>query len=288
MKKNEWKRLIGITVAAALSAGLLLTGCAKEEEAVVPEPPAGDEQIDMTILEQDGQETADAADAGKDEAVTDGTGTDATAADGAADETGKDVAAAEDAGTAEDEASADKGSAGQIPPYEYPGPELFYTILYQYLIDEYGPNYPDADVCIPCPVIVALDESNKEDILVYGDFWVLKYDLDGDTLMNTSGGSYPGVIHLKSSDTAGYEVTGMEVVADGSDFTPSAKKIFGKYYDEFTKINSDEKLREETRAQIIANYVAANDLSIKAYQDYGWDPVPLPEENIDSFYSILN
>ena len=80
----------------------------------------------------------------------------------------------------------------------------------------------------------------------------------------------------------------MEVAADGSDFDESAKKIFGKHYDEFVKVNSDDKTREETRAQIIANYVAANNLSITAYQDYGWDPVPLPEENIDSFYSILD
>ena len=80
----------------------------------------------------------------------------------------------------------------------------------------------------------------------------------------------------------------MDVVNDGTDFDESAKKIFGDNYDAFTKDGSDEKLREKTRAQIIANYVAANNLNITAYQDYGWDPVTLPEENIDSFYSDLN
>ena len=29
---------------------------------------------------------------------------------------------------------------------------------------------------------------------------------------------------------------------------------------------------------IIANYVAANNPLITQYQDYGWEPVPLPEE----------
>ncbi len=180
-------------------------------------------------------------------------------------------------------------TTAELPAYEYPGPEAFYTVLYGYLIDTYASQYPEAQVCIPCPVIVAEDESDKSDIRVYADFWVLNYDLNGDILENTSGGSYPGVMHLKSVDTAaGYEVTSMEVVEDGSGFTESAKKIFGDYYDAFTKVQSDDKLREETRAQIIANYVAANNLNITAYQDYGWDPVTLPEENIDSFYSILN
>ncbi len=49
-----------------------------------------------------------------------------------------------------------------------------------------------------------------------------------------------------------------------------------------------ENATEKTRAQIVANYVAANNLSVTAIQDYGWDPQTLPEENIDSFYSTLD
>ena len=177
--------------------------------------------------------------------------------------------------------------SGELPAYEYPGPELFYTVLYDYLIDEYAKNYPAADVTIPCPVIVSEDESDRSDIRVYGNFWIFNYDKNGNTLECASGGSYPGCIHVKTTDE-GYEVTSMEVVEDGSGFTESAKKIFGKEYDAFMKDGEDEKLREETRAQIIANYVAANNLDITAYQDYGWDPVSLPEENIDSFYSVLD
>ena len=79
----------------------------------------------------------------------------------------------------------------------------------------------------------------------------------------------------------------MEVCEDGSDFDPSAKKIFGDKYDAFMKMYSDSEAKEVTRAQIIANYVAANNLDITEYKDYGWDPVKLPEENIDTFYSDL-
>ena len=175
---------------------------------------------------------------------------------------------------------------GTLPAYDYPGPELFYSVLYNYMTEELGKNYEKAQVCIPCPVIIKEDESDKSDIRVYGNFWIFNYDLKGDILENTSGGSYPGCIHVKSTDE-GYEVTSMDIVEDGSDFNPSAKKIFGENYDLFMKDGEDEALREKTRAQIIANYVAANDLNITAYQDYGWDPVTLPEENIDTFYSDL-
>ena len=182
------------------------------------------------------------------------------------------------------------GSAsGALPAYEYPGPESFYTVLYKYLIDELSPHYDKAQVSIPCPVIIAEDESDKQDIRVYGNFWLFNYDLNGDILECVSGGSYPGCVHLKIVDTAdGYEVTQMEVAEDGGGYTESAKRIFGEHYDTFVKDGEDEKKREELRAQIIANYAAANDLSIRAFKDYGWDPVELPKENIDSFYSILN
>ena len=180
-----------------------------------------------------------------------------------------------------------KHITGILPAYEYPGPELFYSVLYQYMIDNLVSVYSDREVNIPCPLILAIDESDKDDIKVYGDFWMFNYYLDGDIMKTSSGGSYPGCIHVKST-ADGYEVTGMDMVGDGSQYMPTAKKIFGEKYDEFHKIARDEDGREKIRAQIVANYVAANGLTVTAYQDYGWDPVPLPEENIDSFYSDLD
>ena len=182
-----------------------------------------------------------------------------------------------------------KSNESSLPAYEYPGPEQFYTVVYQYIIDEFGSMYLPGDVCIPCPIEVYLDESDKSDIKLYGDFWVFNYTLstDGETLMTVSGGSHPGLMHLALADVGGYEVTGFDAVEDGSNFTPTAKKIFGDYYDAFIKVNSDQDKREEIRAQIISNYAAANDLPITGYQDYGWEKKALPTENIDSFYSDM-
>ena len=57
---------------------------------------------------------------------------------------------------------------------------------------------------------------------------MFNYDLNGDTLECKSGGSYPGCIHVKDvlDDPRGYVVTDFEIVGDGSDFAPTAKKIF--------------------------------------------------------------
>ena len=187
--------------------------------------------------------------------------------------------------TGDDE--SEKDDADVLPDYEYPGPESFFTELYDY-VEDFNKDYDEADVSIPCVRILEMDESDNSDIKVYGEFDIYNYDLDGDTLSCVSGGNYPGLIHVAMDDEGDYEVTGFDVVLDGDQFDASAKEIFGDKYDAFIKMNSDQDDRENVRAQIISNYVFANNLDIKYYQDYGWDKVELPEQNIDSFYSTLH
>ena len=163
---------------------------------------------------------------------------------------------------------------GVLPAYKYPGDDKLMAAVYEYIAEECSKDYEKADVSIPVVNLVDTDDSDPEDIKVWGDFWINNYKLEGDTLMTQSGGSYPGCIHLKKSGDD-YEVTEMEVVGDGSEYLPTARKIFGNRFDDLTKVMDDEK-REEIRGQIIADYVKANDLKITKYQDFGWDPVDLP------------
>lgn len=263
MKNNRKRTIVALTIAAALTC----SACAGNNT----------QQSDTSNVDSTAQ-TIDANTAiAQSTAQADSTDTASST---------EEMSDAADNNTATTATGTSSATGEALPPYEYPGPELFYSVLYSYLIDELSPYYSEADVCIPCPVIVHVDEEDNNDIKVYGNFWIFNYDLNGDILENTSGGSYPGCIHLKSTDE-GYEVISMEVVEDGSNYTESAKEIFGEYYDAFEKATSDAEQTQDIRAQIIANYVAANNLSITAYQDYGWDPVTLPEENIDSFYSTL-
>ena len=268
---NMWPAVI--SGAAALIAALVLSGCGKDADA----GQKTDTEVNI--------ETVSEATVEEVEAVT----VEATAEQNEAGEASTSEMSFSKVESSDISAKNELApQGGALPAYEYPGPELFYTVVYDYIRDELGSGYLPGDVTIPCPVIFAEDESDRNDIRVYADFEVYNYTLntDGETLMTVSGGSHPGCLHVASTDE-GYEIISFDAVADGSDFEPSARKIFGDYYEEFQKAFSDDKLKEETRAQIIANYAAANGLNITGFQDYGWEKRALPTENIDTFYSDL-
>ena len=143
------------------------------------------------------------------------------------------------------------------------------TAINQYLVEEFGKHYAEGEHCVPIHSIVAVDERNAEDILIWGDFWVFNYNQVGDTLKCVSGGSHPGLMHVTQT-VNGLEVTGFDQVEDGSRYMLTAKEIFGDKYDAFQSINSDEKKREKLRAEGLARYVKEQGLSATMYQDYGW------------------
>ena len=151
-----------------------------------------------------------------------------------------------------------------------------FTAIDDYLVNEIGKNYAQSDVCIPYVYVVSMDETNSDDIRVWGDFWVFNYELSGDTLKTASGGSHPGLMHVRKTEN-GFEVTSFDAVADGADNLPTAKKIFGDKFGAFSELNSDQERREEKRMQITADYVKKHNLSAKLLQDFGWPAVELPQ-----------
>lgn len=155
--------------------------------------------------------------------------------------------------------------------------ETCLTAIDKYLSDVIGSQYSPGEVCIPSQRIIAVDESNPDDIQVWGDFWVDNFKVSGDTLVSVSGGSHPGKMHVKQDDESHFAVTGFDEVGDGSSFLPTAKKIFGERFEEFRKINSDQTGREEARKNAIAAYVYKHNLPVKVYKDYGWPAVEIPK-----------
>ncbi len=143
------------------------------------------------------------------------------------------------------------------------------TAVEDYLVNEIGKHYALGEVCIPYVFVVNTDESNAKDIRVWGDFWVFNYNLSGDTLKTVSGGSHPGLMHVRKTET-GYEVTAFDAVEDGANNLPSAKRVFGEYYDAFHAINSDDKKRNENMLDITSDYVKKHNLKATMVQDYGW------------------
>lgn len=155
--------------------------------------------------------------------------------------------------------------------------ETVYTAIDKYIVETIGEGYEPSAYSIPFYSYTVVDDSDLEDIQVWGDFWLLNYNQSGDTLKTASGGAYPGKMHVKKTET-GFEVTSFEAVGDGSEFTPTAKKIFGDKFDEFMAANSDDVKREAARLESIKEFVKANELPVKYYQDFGWPAVEIPSE----------
>lgn len=148
------------------------------------------------------------------------------------------------------------------------------SAIRHFLVDSIGSQYAKADFCVPMPSVVAVDEQNADDILVWGDFWVMNYQQADDTLKMVSGGSHPGLIHLRQTGN-GFQVTGFDRVDDGSRFLPTAKKIFGDKFEAFQTIQSDDQKRKAHQEEILAEYVKEHGLTATLYQDYGQEAVEL-------------
>lgn len=169
----------------------------------------------------------------------------------------------------------EEGSGETVFPgaaYGYAGDDPVELACYKYMAEEIAPQYSEAEISIPTVEIVHVDYTPEDEVVVYGDFWVENYNVNGDVLECVSGGNHPGVMHVSKSD---YTVTAFDQVGDGSEFEPTAKELFGEHYDDFMAVYSDSDKRNEDRKITVSDYVNMNGLDINYYQDYGWDPVEL-------------
>ena len=150
----------------------------------------------------------------------------------------------------------------------------YFPAIHRYLVDSISSQYAEADIRVPLPTVVAVDESNGEDIKVWGEFWVMNFNQAGDTLKLVSGGSHAGLMHIRQKEK-GYEVTAFEQVGDGSLFEKTAKQIFGDKYDAFVAVYSDHEKRNRHHEQLLSEYVKKHHLTATMYQDNGQDAKPL-------------
>ncbi|MBO5564890.1 MAG: hypothetical protein J5935_04675 [Lachnospiraceae bacterium] len=243
-------------VLAILMTAVFLTACAGQS-APAAEPA---EEPAEEVTEESAEETTEEAAA--------------ESAEEAAEETTEEAAAEEE--TTEEAASEEAPEEETAyADYVYPGDDAVLKAAYEYMAKEIGSQYMEGQLSIPSVRLVHIDDTEKDAPKVFADFWAYQYDVDGDTLKTVSGGSHPGCMQLKAEGD-GYVVEAFEVAADGSEFTESAKKIFGDYYEDFSEMFSDDVQREEQRLQDIADFVTANGLEVTKVEDYGWDPVEIP------------
>lgn len=156
--------------------------------------------------------------------------------------------------------------------YGYGGDDPIEAACYAYMTETYKEYYEPAEYSIPVVKIVHEDLSQENEYLVYGDFWIYNYNGEGDVLKCTSGGNYPGCMHISKDD---YTVTAFDEIADGGEFDKSAREIFGDNYDAFMAVYGDSDANEKDRLITISDFVNLNGLEFNYYQDEGWDPVEL-------------
>lgn len=170
---------------------------------------------------------------------------------------------------------------GGLPTYAYIGYDPLMREICRYIVAVDLPTVSErGETQIPAPVIVKIDDSNPQDIKVWGNFWSYNYTLNGMTLTCEGGGEMPGIMHLAKTED-GYMVIGFEGVGDGSDYAKDMKALCKGHLGLYQKLlNTSDGKNEECvaiRKELIESYVNYYDLNVDSYQDYGWDPVYLNE-----------
>ena len=145
----------------------------------------------------------------------------------------------------------------------------YYAAVKRYLAEQIAGYYAKGEYSVPVYQEVAVNDSDSTDIRIWGDFWVYNYKQEDDTLKCVSGGSHPGLMHVCQRGESFY-VSDFEQVEDGSRFLPSAKRIFGEYFEAFQIHHSDGDEHESLRHDVLRAFVRDHGLSATKYQDYGW------------------
>ncbi|MBR4917844.1 MAG: hypothetical protein IKZ52_01330 [Bacteroidales bacterium] len=143
-----------------------------------------------------------------------------------------------------------------------------------YLVKEIGLQYSPGELCIPVLMLVSTEEQNAQKALVWGDFWMFNYNLVGDTLKTVSGGNHSGSMTVQKQGDK-LTVTSFEQTEDGAGNEASAKRIFGKHFDVYQNMHSNQDVREAVRKEQLKEYVKQHELNVRYYQDFGWDAVAL-------------
>lgn len=159
--------------------------------------------------------------------------------------------------------------------YAFEEPDNLAAAAYDYLAFDYKFDSEAANVVIPYVDIVGVDNTDPKDVLVYGSYYLWEFKKEDDTLVAVSGGHYPGVIHMErfgEVENAAYSAFSMDEAFTDSDVEP----LFKEHYDAYIKASSDDKKRNAGIAQVVADYVHANNLPVTKYQMFGSDPQELP------------
>ena len=167
----------------------------------------------------------------------------------------------------------------ELPAYTYTGTNKIEAAVAEYSAG-FGANYLQeaVNVTIPAPVILKVKMADNGHANVYGNFWHFNYTLRGDVLLCVSGGAAPGVMELEKAEN-GWKVVSCKIAGDGSDYAKDIARFstgdreLEKLYAASGDVYSDPLLSARTNS--VREYVKANGLKIRAYQDEYWPEIPI-------------
>lgn len=173
-------------------------------------------------------------------------------------------------------------------PFSYTGSDLYLKTITDEMVAVGKEHFGEQGaVELPTPYIVKIDDSDKNDIKVYGDFYIYGYDMNGTIFNCKNAGSFPGCYHLQEKD-GDVTFVSKEIAEDGSNNYSSLLKICGNDEDLVKTIYSVvENDKEKTRIEYVKMYANTNNLRVYGIKDFGW-PVILFDDapNAEFLYNF--
>ena len=166
--------------------------------------------------------------------------------------------------------------------FVYTGDEKYLKEVTEILIDEFAPLFDqERNIEIPTPYISQINDEDKNDIKIFGDFYIYGYEMNGMIFDCVNGGSFPGCIHLKE-ENGDISFVKIETAEDGANHDKSLLKICEG--DESLKKDIDNERYEDgdkLRIEYVKMYAKENNLEVSGIKDYGW-PVILFDDTSDA------
>ncbi|MDO5154350.1 MAG: hypothetical protein Q4D51_00150 [Eubacteriales bacterium] len=163
-----------------------------------------------------------------------------------------------------------------LPEFIYAGDDEAIAAIWEYFEKEDGQYYQYDNAILMPGFIIYKQVQEGDELLVFGNYWLYTYLLNGNVFEEQSGGECPACVHLKKVNGA-YEVVAVDRAGDGAEYDLKIKEFTDGYegvYDMYIQsgMNND---RQDNQKYYLQMYVKENDLDIQYFKEYGWDPVPI-------------
>lgn len=178
------------------------------------------------------------------------------------------------------------------PPFSYSEDQLYQAIC-AYIDETESPKMLDSDFKIPCPVIIAIDNNQKDKIQVWGDYFCSAYKISDDTAIDIQTYTDSGKLTLQKEKDGSYQVIQSNFAAnhtksDGDNISDGTLEVFGNYKEHFQNIHGNEKLTQNARLLNLSYYARKNHLNLKYYQTDGdKEKIKLPNKEIKPYENAV-